>query len=246
MSQPAKGNKIPKSLIKWVVICIMIYGAWNIAFPSGSWRYKLTVQVETPEGIKTGSAVREVHGQYTGRFLGATAGRSINLAKGEAVVVDLGKRGVLFALNSTYDHGSDGGHVIVEEAFPLPYSSNRDRTMVVYYSGLEPSAPVVLSPEQYPVMVRFRDPDDPKTVEAVKPGQHFSEAFGEGVELKSVTIEMTNEPVTKGEVEKYLDWLPHYYGKKLDGNRYNTIKAQLKFANTLSSGSFSTELSPYE
>lgn len=57
-----------------------------------TWRYKMTVTVETPEGIKTGSAVREISNSLQGNNwpdVGNPAG-----VRGEAVVVDLSKRGV--------------------------------------------------------------------------------------------------------------------------------------------------------
>ena len=56
-------KRIPKS-VWFLVVLAVLYGSakliWRQAYPSGSWRYKMTVVVQTPEGIKTGSAVREV------------------------------------------------------------------------------------------------------------------------------------------------------------------------------------------
>jgi len=113
------------------------------------------------------------------------------------------------------------------------------------------------------MFVRFRDPKDPKTVESLLdmkpcldtktgvPGgtlclvkDHFEEAFGEGVKLKEVTVEMTDEKVTRGVVQR-LSWLSRYYAQMLDGKRYNTYGSKLPFANSLNAGDFSTEESPY-
>lgn len=216
---------MPKKLPKWVhtllVILIVVVGikvVWDMAFPSGTWRYKLTVEVDTPEGFKTGSAVREVEGYYFPRLLGAMAAVHRKLAKGEAVVVDLGARGKVYALNNTYKHGSSGAWAIVGAAFPKPFTTEPD--IIRHYRSLD-AGPVELEPGNYPMLVRFRDPMDPKTVENLlsldrcpntqrrKPQycvteDRFAEAFGEGVSLKSVTIEMTREPVTTGVVGKYM------------------------------------------
>lgn len=57
------------------------------------WNQKLTVEVSTPEGVRSGSAVTEVIWQErnrTGNFPGSY--------RGEATVVDLGKGRCLFAL----------------------------------------------------------------------------------------------------------------------------------------------------
>jgi hypothetical protein len=69
------------------------------------------------------------------------------------------------------------------------------------------------------MFVRFRDLSDPQTVEAVSrfsdrdfPNGYGGTAkaleteFGAGVILKSITIEMTTDPVTAG-IAKLLPWL---------------------------------------
>lgn len=226
---------MPKKLSKWVwilgVIAVLIVGvkvAWGINYPSGTWRYKLTVEVDTPEGVKTGSAVREVKAHTSPKLVAGIPNFSMSV-KGEAVVVDLGSYGQVFALLKTYQHGVDGAHYIVSDAFPLKQANIYDQ--VRYYKSLNDTA-AVLTARQYPMFVRFRDPADPKTVENLleyEPcadergiprnticlkNDRFAEAFGEGVSLKSVTIEMTREPVTTGVVENYLpppDGKPHLF-----------------------------------
>ena len=57
----------------------------------------------------------------------------------------------------------------------------------------------------YPYFVRFKDIKDPKSVEQVDP-DNLAKSFGTGVKLKSLTVQMTDEPVTVG-IEKRLGWL---------------------------------------
>jgi hypothetical protein len=61
-------KKIPQFvwlLVGLVAVATSLYCggriAWDTVYPSGTLRYKMTVSVETPEGIKTGSAVREIY-----------------------------------------------------------------------------------------------------------------------------------------------------------------------------------------
>src|SRR4051812_15423843 len=92
------------------VLIVLAVGSVCAALPSGSgdtFRYKMTVTVTTPEGDKTGSAVREVSVTH-GLHLTPEMQPAVHL-KGEAVVVDLGSRGVLFALLNGYYLGSDYG-----------------------------------------------------------------------------------------------------------------------------------------
>lgn len=196
-----------------LVAAIVIF--YKMEYPTATVRYKLTVEIDTPEGVKTGSAVRDITIWRQPQLL-PNIPTILSDVKGEAVVVDLGQRGVVFGLlrgaGGAYD-----AHRFLEKALPPPRVNARE--YVLYYKNLD-KASRALTPEAYPAFVYFRDIKDPKTVEALliyrNVGQgwitsqvldkdRFTEAFGEGVALKSVTIEMTREPVTKGVVERYTN-----------------------------------------
>ena len=195
-----------------LLLAAAVAAATGLTPITGTWRYKMTVEVETPEGLKTGSAVREVDVVLEPRP-GYTPYpyHSVVKVKGEAVVVDLGKRGVLFALMDV-----DGSYQAVFRAFPGPPGLTPQG--VLYYRDLK-NAKATLS-KQYPTFVRFRDINDPKTVEVIYPAKDttvqnalgggpekdFQDRFGKGVKLKEVTIETTNDPVTVG-ITAILPWL---------------------------------------
>jgi hypothetical protein len=64
---------------------------------------------------------------------------------------------------------------------------------------------VVLKPEQYPEyirLVRFKDLNNPRTVEGVHP-MKLEEYFGAGVSVKEISIEMTDEAVSQ-KVDRYF------------------------------------------
>lgn len=178
----------------------------------------MTVVVQTPEGIKTGSAVREVDVACGPQFLPDVI-PCIPHVKGEAVIVNLGKRGVLFALMRGADGNEDYGTNIVYRAFPSG-KWNYGPEGVQHYLALK-HAKAVLPPALYPMFVYFKNLKDPKTVESLitihSNGQlgdkgevtqdRMAEVFGKGVKLKEVTIELTHDSVTWG-LEKWLPWLP--------------------------------------
>lgn len=195
-------------------------------FASGKWRYKMTVAVETPEGVKTGSAVREVR-IYDGWKPLPEMTPSLKV-KGEAVVVDLGKRGVLFALMrdynpNGYDRGVNYGSRILFDVFPPPEAGAKNITR--YYENLD-DVKAILKPEHYPLFVHFTDLSDPKTVEAVSATNTTDEpfrsgtsiirslesVFGKGVALKYVTVEMTREQVSSAGITAMLPWLTKMKG----------------------------------
>jgi len=239
-----------------VVAAALLWLASITNYVSGSWRYKTTVTVETPEGIKTGFAVREVSNSISWLeqifFLDIPNVTSPAEVEGEAVVVDLGERGQLFALLKGYKHGEDYAHSILYDLFSSPSGATTPEGIKFYDRLTEGGR--ILRDSEYPVLVTFKDLKDPKTVALVldvKPlgstpkdgfkieADHFEELFGKGVRLKQISIEMTDEPITWN-MEQWLSWLPEYYNKMLDGRIIHLSEAENKLANSLASGSFST------
>ena len=62
---------------------------------SFSYRYRLSIEVDTPEGVKRGSGVLKVGAAISYSITGKHLGGGTN---GESVAVDLGPRGLFFAL----------------------------------------------------------------------------------------------------------------------------------------------------
>jgi hypothetical protein len=144
-------------------------------------RYKMTVTVTTPEGEKSGYAVRSVF--CTWLSAEEKEDKSVcEVVLGEAVVIDLGKRGVLFSRIGD----ADEAHFIF-------------RT----FSG-KPKGTV---PVDYPIaeMVTFTNLKDPKTIKTVD-YKNLAKSFGGGVTLKSIKVALTDEPLTK-DIAKLLPWL---------------------------------------
>jgi hypothetical protein len=182
-----------KILTGFLIAIIAIVGWWKYEFPSATWNHKLTVTIETPEGLKTGSAVREVTYINGPKILPDVAGANWKV-KGEAVVVDMGQGKYLFAIMDV-----DGSYRIVYDAFPYTPKSVRDG--IRYYKSIT-GKKKTLDKSLYPTLVTFTDIKAPKTVTQVD-ASNLSATFGIGVTLKDVTIEMTDEDVTWG-MEKYL------------------------------------------
>lgn len=190
-----------------------------------TYRYRLTVEVDTPEGLKSGSSVIEVRTELAGKVkLPDANGLRIEF-KGEAVAVDLGPRGVLFALLRSESSVSWAGGVM-ERVTPPPPAATKVRyakwhARMLANKGvhaLHRISPFTLQPwerpkpddppKDYPMLVRFGDITDPKTVERVNPDD-LAASFGSGVKLRRITVELTDDPVTTG-IEKRLEWLSRH------------------------------------
>lgn len=202
-------------------------------YPSVNLRYKMIVEVETPEGLKTGFAVREISMVSRPKRLGEMNDTHVKLERGEAVGIDLGKRGMLFALMSI---GGGGGQAIWApfNAFPTPCPEGPiSRCGIKYYSALKNNSRAELKTRYLPGIVHFKNANDPNSVERVVEmtacadseirisnthcikNNNFEPIFGPGTRLKSITIEMTEEDVT-WVINQFLPWLSTIKGY-LDG-----------------------------
>ncbi len=178
-------------------------------YVSGTWRYKMTVVVETPEGTKTGSAVREVSNSASSvKLIDLPQATNPAKVRGEAVVVDLGKRGVLFALIS--EKSDDEFY----QAFPVPKGAPATADGIKYYNSLKIGSKAVIDPTVYPgypTLITLTDIKDIKSVKELMQWEwidgkypvryrlkedNFEKFFGKGVMLKEISIEIVDEPLT--------------------------------------------------
>ena len=162
----------------------------------------MTVTVETPSGEASGFSVSEVSWkEHLMQGFGMDWDYGVT---GEAVVVEVAPGRYLFALlqgaGTTEYMGSvaaasisgQKGRVIDAALFD-EVRDKRDRA----------AGPILLPDYQYPMLVTFGDIADPASVRLVDPAD-LATAFGPGVRLKSVVLEVTDAPVTEGRVEAVL------------------------------------------
>lgn len=183
-------------------------------YASYSKRIKTIITIETPEGVVTGSAVREISNSRTGIELGWTQATHNPKVKGEGVVINLGERGVLFATISDQTYND------LYHAFPLSGKAKSSVEGIKYYEGeLRLGMRGIISLEdyaEYTKIVYFRDRADPESVALVW-GKYknyetrtagfadkFEETFGKGVRIVSVEAEVADDPITFDSVDRHL------------------------------------------
>ena len=196
-------------------------------FGGNSYRYKLTVEVETPEGLRTGHAVRQVDWS-SGVNLTQEADTASMIHKGEAVIVDLPNGETLFALMSP-----DGQETPMLAFGSATLTSNTDRSVRELHPPTRPEGRYGES--GYPRLVRFRDINNPSTVEAVDPAD-LSASFGQSFRLRRITAQIVNEKITD-KIKYRLIWLDNFKNKMLDGERIHKVQSGL-LASHLNTFSF--------
>lgn len=178
-------------------------------FGGNSYRFKMTVEVETPQGLRTGSSVYEVAAFKTSELI--TGGTSSNATlKGEAVAVDLPDGKTLFALLRMANGTSSDDHIGImsmKAMDPAMINTEKDRSARRISSGDGIESPVEVAPVDYPLLVTFADNNDPTSLVRVDPAD-LAISFGAGVKLKRIIVDVTKEDVTTG-IEKRLGWLNH-------------------------------------
>ena len=173
--------------------------------PSATIHYRLTLTVDDNGKQYTGSSVVELYRQDTTKVFGSMGGYGYAV-RGEAVAVDLGEKGVLFALlkgdqtRNPENWGYSEPQAIALRAFSKAGDVIDDMQHLKTYKPK-----TNLNFNLLPMLVRFRDINDPKTVERVDPDD-LEKSFGSGVKLVSAEIEITDSWVTRN-VERYLKWL---------------------------------------
>jgi hypothetical protein len=225
--------KFPRSL----AVLLMAVG---LAGCGGSYRYKLTMAVNTPAGVRRASSVVEV--DLSSVYFPVNGG-VISKQRGEALYLDLGAgERPLIALLTSQLHPKrglaarwtrDGGpeiRFILGLYGETPSLNDRmgDASRVARLRS-----PRVISPGDLPDLVTFADVDDPSTVTEVNPN-NLQETLGPDVGWAEITIEVTDEPITQGIVTK-LPWLPSYDDKMLDGDH---LHDKTTLANSLSTLGF--------
>ena len=158
--------------------------------PDAEWHRKLTLTVTSPEGEKSASAVHAE--SLTEDPVLHSAHRTL---QGEAVVLEVSTGRYLFAL--LQENTPQTELLMFPGEAPLK-SSQKLSGLVGKVFEIPPSA--------YPMLVTFTDIKDPKSVKEVKPSD-LAGAFGAGYALKSITLEITDDKVTEGVVEKLLTWI---------------------------------------
>ncbi len=203
------------------IAALILFGCAAAEDQAPDYRYRLTVEVETLEGLKTASSVIEVE-QSMGRAGGSPLHSQIyRRIKGEAVVVDLPGGKTLFALlrsDNDIEWASKVMQMLAPEVAGEEGDEKFDNVLLIKGKIEVPRTfpKVAWIPERsaYPMLVAFGDLADPTSVAEVDPDD-LAASFGEGVKLKRIIAELTDDPVTTG-IEKHLRWLSDYPEPRLD------------------------------
>lgn len=197
---------------KWIgplaLLALLLVGD-HIRINRPGHKYRMTVEVETPAGVKSASGVVAVT-----PYRGYTPGGNTRLS-GDAIYLDLGGGKNLVALLAHFDKtlDLDAMNYVALRAYPAATGKRVNFNDMNKQTGIVPVKDALV-----PVLVSFADPGDPGTARMVSPDA--SEAvLGTGFRLRGITAEVVpngfwpidfggalGEPVTRGLANR-LPWL---------------------------------------
>ncbi|MEN3350480.1 MAG: hypothetical protein V7632_4115 [Bradyrhizobium sp.] len=199
-------------VMKWVgplaLLAVLVVGD-QIRINRPGHKYRLSVEVETPDGIKSGSGVLAVHPDR-----GYSRGGHTRTA-GDAIYVDLGNGKNLVALLAHFEKAID----LDDINYVALRAYGEARGGRVSFSEMSRQTGVVpVTGRLIPVLVVFADPADPASARVVS-ADDSEAALGPGFRLHGLTAEVVpngywpldfggslGEPVTRG-IKARLPWL---------------------------------------
>lgn len=240
-------------LLRRIVARVLMVLALGAALPAcaddtPTYRYRLTVEVDTPAGLRSGSSVIEVDTRLVRPGSNPASYAVEHRVRGEAVAVDLPGGRTLFALLRSPDDTDWASRVMVDLTPQQPGETPLESFVARYAAAASVAGERVLPPvwprrqnwparSAWPMLVTFGDLAEPTSVALVDPDD-LAASFGEGVALRRITVQITDDPVTTG-IEERLGWLEGQDSGMLDGRTNNTIRAENRLANDLSRMDFS-------
>ncbi|PID37484.1 MAG: hypothetical protein CR993_00310 [Rhodobacterales bacterium] len=216
-----------------VGVVLLLYGLIWFVFTSSKaqeWHQKMTLHIEAPDGPVSASNVIGVRVGGSSIFM-----RSLNLPNpaeiqaGEAIYVELNGKPLFVLL---------GG--VKSILYRTIAEHLGDATGREYYRRIrEQTTPLVVPRKLWPTMVTFDDVTDPASVRRVDPDD-LAATFGEGIALREVTVQATDDPVTGGRVEEVLGaWFCEYKAKRARLSGSNSIGiSSNELPEVLGAGSF--------
>lgn len=195
-----------KRFFPLLLICLpllLCYSCWTKSPFYGEtyrWHQRIQAEVSTPTGLVTAAVVQGMKITYYPNGLFATGTETDPKLTGEALVVDLGvelgPRRYVFALLP----GPGLARSVFRNLRVGRMDTGRFLGLIEDQIGKTPTKIDGLR------WVGFEDFSDPKSVFAVDPA-NLAASYGEGYALTRLTLQITDDPLTRGEVEKVLGWL---------------------------------------
>ncbi len=217
------GNTWVRRLGLYVALPVaLIYGAIQVMYPTCTFRYKLTAEVMTPDGLKTGSSVIEVSYHDFSSLSGVP--NLIMSARGEAVLVPLDEKRLFVVTLTSAESGrgqtNNGSYDLPAElvkgpldlyALPLKvlnvsWIRHDERKLVEQIAVSRRERQRLAVPfANLPTLVVFNRIADPDSIVVVQPDE-LDKTLGSGFALQNVWLELSEDLPTNTQMKMFPWW----------------------------------------
>lgn len=184
--------------MKWLGIAFAVVVAgfvlYKISYPTYTYRYRMTVNIEVDGQMRSSSSVIEVRVSKQLVFLPGVNPLAYAV-EGEAVFLALGGRGNIVALLASGEFANDTDYprfLVSGLHFKLNLFDDRKLASLPALRGKWE-----LPSNELPTLIAVSDPNDSASLKVIRPDQ-LEQTFGPNVRWRGVVVEMTTDPVTHG------------------------------------------------
>jgi hypothetical protein len=196
-----------RRLLIFACVATTLLGGCALIMPH-RYRFKLTVEVQTPDGLRRGSSVYQVSAANLPAVLPNEAKRDWSV-RGEAVAVDLPDGRTLFALMRTRNRFHQDLALMSLASLDPKFKNDVVESAGRVALGFTTRQKADVQTGDYPLLVVFGDNADPGTAKEVELGSPSN--LGPGYGPIRMSVESTSELVTSG-IERRLPWLSTHHG----------------------------------
>jgi hypothetical protein len=181
-----------RTLCRVLLIAIGFLALCGCSGPEITYRYRLKVEVNTPDGVISGSSIIEttLTNNQDIKWAPMEARTFTSRVCGEAAFVDLGRGRnlvAILAMGKSAKHDIDFREIVPIALGVKPYQPKDVFEALARAS--ESPRPVTVPSTHLPTLVTFGNVDDPTSAKVLDP-DNLSVVFGDGYLLRRVTIEL--------------------------------------------------------
>jgi hypothetical protein len=186
-----------------LVAIAMVVGIYKLKYPTYTYRYRMTVEVDAGGKTHSASSVIEVNHRSQPHILPEMLAYD-SWARGQAVFLQLpgGKNIVALLASGAWGERTDYPVTLIRRIFNVSLEN------IQTLQGRRE-----LSSDQMPTLITVVNPNDAKTAHVISPDLLDSSL---GVHLRSISVEMTTDPTTPVDIDARLPFLLSEEKKRLD------------------------------
>jgi hypothetical protein len=187
-----------------MVAIAAVVGLYKLKYPTYTYRYRMTVEIDAGGEVRSRSSVIEVTLTRVPQ-LTTEMGPFEYSAQGQAVFIELPAGKNIVALLASGETGERRDYPV--DVVPRVFKVKKVEDLPKLRGRRE------LAPDQMPTLITVADPADAKTAQVVK----LSSIDGLlGAHLRSISVEMTTESVPAPDIELHLPFLIKERGQRVE------------------------------